>query len=79
MIGYEKLNWIPIAEKPPPVDWPIFVKGTDSMGFVTYGVLQWHKPSQDGYPGYYSPMCGASAGCRDDDLEIKPTHWLDAP
>lgn len=67
------MKWIAIAEQAPPQDWPMFVKGTDADGFEVLAVLQWYKPGQEGYPGYFSPACR----CDHDELDIEPTHWCD--
>lgn len=80
MTNYEKLHWTPIAEKAPPEDWPIFVKGRTSDGAEIYAVLQWYKPSQEGHPGFFSPMCNEALCEKTSDhdmLNITPTHWLD--
>jgi hypothetical protein len=70
------LKWKSIAEQEPPTDWPMLVKGKDDMGFDVYAVLQWPKPSQDGY-GYFSPACydGCENAPWSKEIEITPTHW----
>ncbi len=72
------MKWVPISDSsPPPIDWPVLVKGTDSMGYETYDVLRWHKPSQDGYPGYESMTCDCANDTHAHDIEITPTHWCE--
>jgi hypothetical protein len=74
------MKWIPIEIQAPHQDWPLLVKGTNGMGFDIYAVLQWYKPRQEGYPGFFSPVCSEENVCENvpgqrQFLDITPTHW----